>query len=78
MTELSSGTSIIAEVRGEDVVPRLRELCGPYCPEIAGHLRPASLRARFGINRVQNAVLCTDLAADGPLECKFLFCVADA
>ncbi|KAA0168462.1 hypothetical protein FNF27_00903 [Cafeteria roenbergensis] len=78
MTELSSGTSIIAEVRGEDVVPRLRELCGPYCPEIAGHLRPDSLRARFGINRVQNAVLCTDLPSDGPLECKYLFCVVDA
>lgn len=78
MTELSSGTSIIAEVRGEDIVPRLRELCGPYCPEIAGHLRPESLRARYGINRVQNAVLCTDLPSDGPLECKYLFCVVDA
>lgn len=76
-TELSSGSSLILEVRGDDVVPRVRALCGPYCPEIARHLHPTSLRARFGRDRAFNAVLCTDIPDDGPLECKFLFRVVD-
>lgn len=36
--------------------------------EIARHLRPATLRALYGKNKVQNAVHCTDLPEDGVLE----------
>lgn len=72
ITQLSSGTSVLVEVRGDEAVPRLRELCGPYDPEIARILRPSSLRACFGKDRVRNAVHCTDLPDDGPLESKFL------
>ena len=36
--------------------------------EIARHLRPKTLRARFGIDKIKNAVHCTDLPDDGPLE----------
>jgi len=78
MTELSSGTSIVLEIRGDDAVRRVREICGPYCPEIARHLRPSSLRAVFGKDRVCNAVMCTDVPADGPLESKYLLRVVDA
>ncbi|XP_013805582.1 nucleoside diphosphate kinase homolog 7 isoform X2 [Apteryx mantelli] len=36
--------------------------------EIARHLRPGTLRAVFGKNKIQNAVHCTDLPEDGLLE----------
>lgn len=75
VVELSSGPAIILEVRGEDVVPGLRELAGPYDPEIARALRPSTIRARFGVNSVKNAVHVTDVTVDGPLESKFFFVV---
>ena len=36
-------------------------LCGPHDPEMAKTVRPKSLRAVFGKDRVKNAVHCTDL-----------------
>jgi len=33
-------------------------------------LRPNTIRAKFGIDRVKNAVHCTDLSEDGILEVK--------
>ena len=75
MNELSSGTAIAVLLAGEHAVERLREACGPYVPEIAKHLRPDSVRAQFGSDAVRNAVHCTDLPLDGPLEAKFLFAV---
>ena len=41
---MSSGPMIALEVRQENVVNALRELCGPHDPEIAKHLRPNTLR----------------------------------
>ena len=55
------------------VVEELRELAGPYDPEIARHLRPQSWRALYGVNKVKNAVHVTDLKEDGPLESEFFF-----
>lgn len=49
-------------------VKSFRELCGPHDPEIARNLRPNTIRARFGVDRVKNAVHCTDLPEDGILE----------
>lgn len=71
--DLASGACLVAEVCGDgdgdgDIVQELRRLCGPYDPEIARHLRPDTLRARFGSSKVKNAVHCTDLDADGVLE----------
>jgi nucleoside diphosphate kinase len=43
-------------------------MCGPSDPEIARHIRPNTLRAAFGKDKVKNAVHCTDLPEDGPLE----------
>lgn len=77
VTELSSGPAVVLEVRGDDVVNELRSLAGPYDPEIARALRPGTLRARFGVNAVKNAVHVTDVDVDGPLESKFFFVVLE-
>ena len=75
---ISNGPSIVLEVRQENAVNSFRELCGPYDPEIAKHLKPDSIRAKFGENRVKNAVHCTDLSEDGRLECQYFFQVLQA
>lgn len=41
---LSNGPLIALEVRQENVVNSLRDLCGPHDPEIAKHLRPDTIR----------------------------------
>mmetsp|Transcript_41335 Transcript_41335/g.81055 ORF Transcript_41335/g.81055 Transcript_41335/m.81055 type:complete len:220 (-) Transcript_41335:377-1036(-) len=71
--ELCTGACLVLELNGDGVLPALRELCGPPDPEIARHLRPESLRAQYGMTKVKNAVHCTDLPDDGPLESSFFF-----
>ncbi len=61
------------EVRQENVVSSLRNLVGPHDPEIAKILRPNTLRAIFGKDRVKNAIHCTDLPEDGILEVQYFF-----
>lgn len=39
-----------------------------WLQEVARELRPNSLRARFGEDTVRNALHCSDLPDDGPLE----------
>lgn len=65
--QLASGPCIALEVRQESAVEQFRHFCGPYDPEIGKKLQPKSLRARYGIDRVLNAVHCTDMEEDGPL-----------
>uniref|UniRef100_A0A7S3CTM4 Nucleoside diphosphate kinase-like domain-containing protein n=1 Tax=Strombidium rassoulzadegani TaxID=1082188 RepID=A0A7S3CTM4_9SPIT len=67
------GPVVVLEVRQEDVVQKLRHFCGPHDPEEARRLRPGSLRALHGSDRIQNGVHCTDLEEDGSLECEFFF-----
>eukprot|EP01084_Bolivina_argentea_P269538 458115_1 len=50
-----------------------REFVGPSDPEIAKVIRPNSLRAKYGIDRIKNAIHCTDLEDDGKLESNFFF-----
>jgi len=71
--ELSSGSCLVCEVRQENAVESFRKLVGPIDPEIAQHLRPTTIRAKYGINRVENAVHCTDLPEDGLLEVEYFF-----
>ncbi|KAJ4462803.1 putative Nucleoside diphosphate kinase 7 [Paratrimastix pyriformis] len=71
--ELCNGPVVVCEVRGENVVPSFRELCGPVDPEVAKHIRPQSVRARWGESKIRNAVHCTDLPEDGVLECEYFF-----
>ena len=70
---MSNGPSVLLEVRQENAVLSFRDLVGPYDPEIGRHLRPDTLRAKFGEDRVKNAVHCTDLEEDGKLECQYFF-----
>ena len=44
-------------------------------PEIASHLHPQSLRALCSQSKVKNAVHCTDLPEDGPLEVDYFFSI---
>jgi len=60
-------------VRQEDVVNKFREFCGPHDPELAKTLRPKTLRAAFGSDRVKNGIHCTDLPEDGVLESEYFF-----
>jgi nucleoside-diphosphate kinase len=67
------GPIIAIEVRQNDCVNKLRTLVGPHDPDIAKALRPNTIRAKFGNNCVFNAVHCTDLEEDAPIECDYLF-----
>jgi nucleoside diphosphate kinase len=49
------------------------DAAGPADPELGRVLRPASLRARFGVDTVKNALHVTDLEGDAPLEVAFFF-----
>jgi nucleoside-diphosphate kinase len=75
---MSNGPCVLLEVRQEDAVAKFRELVGPYDPEIAKHLKPDTLRAKFGVDRVKNAFHCTDLPEDGGLECQYFFDIMQA
>ena len=66
-----TGPIIAMEIRQENAVQALRQIVGPHDPEIAKHLRKNTIRAKYGIDRVQNAVHCTDLVEDGVLECEY-------
>ncbi|KAG8003506.1 Nucleoside diphosphate kinase 7, partial [Nibea albiflora] len=80
VTELCSGPCMVLEIHGTDVPQSFREFCGPADPrgihiqdvliqqEISRHLRPTTLRALYGKDKVKNAVHCTDLPEDGVLE----------
>lgn len=70
---MCSAPCIALEIRGDDVVRRFREICGPVDVQIAQTLRPTSLRARFGKSNLHNAVHCTDCPEDGVLECHYIF-----
>ncbi|XP_070539278.1 nucleoside diphosphate kinase homolog 7-like isoform X2 [Ptychodera flava] len=75
VTELISGPSIALEVTGKggETPASFREFVGPADPEIARHLRPRTLRAIFGTDKIKNAVHCTDLPEDGVLETEYFF-----
>lgn len=54
-------------------VEPLRALAGPPDPDLSRALRPATLRARFGADRVRNALHVTDLEEDGDLDTACFF-----
>ncbi|OHT03453.1 Nucleoside diphosphate kinase family protein [Tritrichomonas foetus] len=72
--EISSGSVIALELSGDgDYLNEFRQLCGPYDVPVAKAIRPNSIRAKYGLNKVQNAVHCTDLYDDAQLECEYFF-----
>ncbi|NXM66448.1 NDK7 kinase, partial [Serilophus lunatus] len=70
VSELCSGPCIAMEITPSDPPKVFRDFCGPSDPELARHLRPGTLRAVFGKDKIQNAVHCTDLPEDGLLEVR--------
>jgi len=75
---LTNGPMMVLEVRQNDAVSTFRDFCGPHDPEIAKHLRPNTLRAKFGHDRVKNCVHCTDMPEDGRLEVQYFFSILQA
>ena len=76
MDEIMSGTCIALMVErssSPDIVSDFREVAGPFHSELAKVLRPDSLRGKFGIDGVKNAVHCTDTSEDGNMECQYFF-----
>lgn len=73
VTELLSGPFLAMEIRSEDAVASFREFVGPSDPEIAKTLRPHTLRARYGHDKIKNGIHCTDLPEDGGLEVEYFF-----
>lgn len=75
--ELSSGPCIALEINGTDAHMKFRQLVGPSDPEIARHLRPRTMRAKFGQDKIKNALHCTDLPDDNILEVEYFFKILD-
>lgn len=76
--ELTSGLSIAIEIKGNhDSYKSFREFCGPHDPEMARTLRPQTLRALFGFDKIKNSVHCTDLPDDACLEVEYFFRILD-
>jgi len=81
VAELTLGPCLALEITAPEgsppIAPAFRELAGPTDPEIARHLRPRTLRALFGSDKINNAVHCTDLPDDGQLEVEYFFRILD-
>lgn len=79
VTQLQSGSCLAIEIQGQDddIQPRFRACCGPEDPHVAKVLRPKTLRAAFGVDKVSNAIHCTDLREDTMLELEYFFKVLE-
>ena len=60
-------------VEDEHVVVSFRRFAGPWNVDMARELHPESIRGKFGINRVENAIHCTDLKEDATHEVQYFF-----
>ncbi len=71
---LSNGKPVLAiEIILENNFTELRQLIGPYDPEIGKLVRSTSLRSLYGSDKINNALHINDLQEDGKLECEFFF-----
>jgi len=75
--ELCTGSCFALEVHTENAPAKVRNFCGPSDPDIARHLRPKTLRAMFGTDKIHNAVHVTDLPEDAQLEVEYFFKILD-
>jgi len=73
--EFTAGLCFALEVSGNGGQATFRDFCGPADPQIANILRKGTLRSQFGQDKVKNAVHCTDLPDDGPLELEYFFSI---
>lgn len=81
VTQLQSGACLGMEIQAlhqnDEVQPAFRAFCGPADPHVGKILRPQTLRAMFGVDKIMNAVHCTDLREDTQLELEYFFKVLD-
>uniref|UniRef100_A0A674MMV5 Nucleoside diphosphate kinase homolog 7 n=1 Tax=Takifugu rubripes TaxID=31033 RepID=A0A674MMV5_TAKRU len=77
VNELCSGACMALEILDTNQEQSFRDLCGPADPEISRLLRPNTLRALFGKDKLKNAVHCTDLPEDRVLEVEYFFKILD-
>ncbi|GIX89144.1 nucleoside diphosphate kinase 7 [Caerostris extrusa] len=81
VSQLMSGPSIALEITKQNpsnVFEEFRTYVGPADPEIARKIRPGTLRANYGHDKIKNAVHCTDLPEDASLELDYLFRILPA
>ena len=71
--ELCSGMCVAMELRAELAVSTFRQTAGPWDVEMARELRPDTLRGKYGVDRIRNAVHCTDLESDAVAENEYCF-----
>jgi len=57
----------------ENVVDCFRNTCGPADSDLARKVRPNTLRACHGLNKIQNAMHCTELPEDAQSELEYFF-----
>lgn len=70
--ELCSGPILVLEVCC-DVDEFRNNVAGPYDVEMAKSLYPDTIRAKFGKDRIQNAIHCTDLPEESENELSYFF-----
>lgn len=75
--QLSSGLCLAMEIRAENAVQTFRFSAGPWDTSMAKELYPNSIRGKYGIDNIRNAVHCTDLAQDAIMECEYVFNILD-
>ncbi|GFT17177.1 nucleoside diphosphate kinase 7 [Trichonephila clavipes] len=81
VAQLMSGPSIALEIskkNSANVFEEFRTYVGPSDPEIARKIRPGTLRANYGHDKIKNAVHCTDLPEDAKLELDYVFRILPA
>ncbi|GFU29988.1 nucleoside diphosphate kinase 7 [Nephila pilipes] len=81
VSQLMSGPSIALEIskkNSTNVFEEFRTYVGPSDPEIARKIRPGTLRASYGHDKIKNAVHCTDLPEDATLELDYVFKILPA
>lgn len=71
LDELVSGPILALEVRSN--VEKFRKSAGPWDIEMARNLYPDTIRAKFGMDRIRNALHCTDLPEDNTNETSYFF-----
>lgn len=81
VSQLMSGPSIALEIskkNSTNIFEEFRTYVGPSDPEIARKIRPGTLRANYGQDKIKNALHCTDLPEDAKLELDYVFRILPA
>jgi nucleoside-diphosphate kinase len=67
---ISSGECVVAVVEGDNVIERLRQICGVTDPSSAAD---GTIRSTYGINVTMNSVHASDSPASADEEVRFFF-----